>query len=58
MEKNAAGLAASVGIGWRNSHYDNLLEALPPLDFIGVHSRNFFSESGAALAVLQQAREH
>ena len=50
--------AAAVGIGWRHPHYGNLLEALPPLDFIEVHSENFFADGGAALAVLRQSREH
>jgi len=50
--------AAPVGIGWRHPHYGDLLEALPPLDFIEVHSENFFAEGGAALAVLRQGREH
>ena len=50
--------AAPVGIGWRHPHYSDLLEALPPLDFIEVHSENFFAEGGAALAVLRQSREH
>lgn len=46
------------GIGWRHSHYGELLESLPALDFIEVHSENFFGDGGAALAVLGQAREH
>ena len=50
--------AVSVGIGWRHRHYGELLQALPPLDFIEVHSENFFAEGGAALAVLRQGREH
>ena len=50
--------AVPVGIGWRHPHYAALLEALPPLDFIEVHSENFFAEGGAALAVLRQGREH
>ena len=50
--------AVSVGIGWRHRHYGELLEALPPLDFIEVHSENFFAEGGAALAVLRRGREH
>lgn len=50
--------AVPVGIGWRHPHYGELLEALPPLDFIEVHSENFFAEGGAALAVLRQGREH
>ena len=50
--------AVPIGIGWRHPHYGELLEALPPLDFIEVHSENFFAEGGAALALLRQARAH
>ena len=45
-----------IGIGWRHPHYGELLETQPALDFIEVHSENFFGEGGAALAALQQAR--
>ncbi|MGE0329063.1 MAG: DUF692 domain-containing protein [Ramlibacter sp.] len=47
-----------VGIGWRHPHYRELMQSLPALDFLEVHSENFFGEGGAALAVLQQARGH
>jgi uncharacterized protein len=47
----------AIGIGWRHPHYSELLAERPALDFIEVHSENFFGEGGAALAVLQQARE-
>lgn len=50
--------AAPVGIGWRHPHYGELLETPPPLDFIEVHSENFFAEGGAAMAVLRQGRAH
>lgn len=50
--------ASSVGIGWRHPHYAALLERLPALDFIEVHSENFFAPGGAALAVLREGREH
>jgi len=46
------------GIGWRHPHYGELLETRPAVDFIEVHSENFFGEGGAALAVLDQARRH
>jgi uncharacterized protein (UPF0276 family) len=49
---------APCGIGWRHPHYGEVLESLPDLDFIEVHSENFFAEGGAALAVLREAREH
>ena len=50
--------AAHIGIGWRHPHYAELLQALPPLDFLQVHSENFFAAGGAALAVLKQGRAH
>ncbi|OYT92471.1 MAG: hypothetical protein CFE43_08475 [Burkholderiales bacterium PBB3] len=50
--------AANVGIGWRHPHYAALLEQQPALDFLEVHSENFFAEGGAALAVLEQGRMH
>lgn len=48
----------ATGIGWRHAHYGELLQALPALDFIEVHSENFFGEGGAALNVLHQARRN
>ena len=48
----------ATGIGWRHAHYGELLQALPALDFIEVHSENFFGEGGAALDLLDQARRH
>lgn len=46
------------GIGWRHAHYGELLTLLPALDFLEVHSENFFGAGGAARAVLRQARAH
>ena len=54
----AATVNAPTGIGWRHPHYAGLLQARPALDFIEVHSENFFGDGGAALALLGQAREH
>ncbi len=48
---------ALAGIGWRQPHYQQLLQERPPLAFLEVHSENFFADGGAALDVLQQARE-
>ena len=50
--------SAEVGIGWRHPHYAALLQRQPALDFLEVHSENFFAEGGAALAVLEQGRAH
>ncbi|MGE0348719.1 DUF692 domain-containing protein [Hydrogenophaga sp.] len=50
--------ACATGIGWRHPHYAALLEQRPALDFIEVHSENFFAPGGAARAVLRAGREH
>jgi hypothetical protein len=44
----------ALGIGWRSPHYAELLQRLPKLDFLEVHSENFFGAGGASLAVLEQ----
>lgn len=50
--------APGVGMGWRHPHYAALLEQRPALDFIEVHSENFFAPGGAALSVLLEGREN
>ncbi len=49
-------LAACVGIGWRHPHYAQVLHEHPAVDFLEVHSENFFAAGGAALSVLEQGR--
>jgi uncharacterized protein len=54
---------SNIGIGWRHPHYQELLERqsqpdFPALDFLEVHSENFFGAGGAALAVLSEGRAH
>jgi uncharacterized protein len=46
----------SIGIGWRQPHYAELMQQRPALGFIEVHSENFFADGGAALAVLEEGR--
>lgn len=48
----------TVGIGWRQPHYGELLARHPALSFLEVHSENFFAQGGAALAVLERGRAH
>jgi uncharacterized protein len=48
----------TTGIGWRHPHYAQVLETLPRVAFLEVHSENFFAPGGAALATLEQARRH
>ena len=45
------------GIGLRQPHYAAVIDEAPALAFVEVHSENFFADGGAALAVLQSARE-
>jgi uncharacterized protein (UPF0276 family) len=51
-------MTIDIGIGWRHPHYQALLERQPALDFLEVHSENFFGAGGAALAVLHEGRAH
>ena len=56
MPNAAAQASAPVGIGWRHPHYAELVQTQPTLDFVEVHSENFFADGGAGLAVLEQGR--
>jgi uncharacterized protein len=46
-----------VGIGLRHPHYQAFLSTQPTLGFVEVHGENFFSQGGAALAMLSQVRK-
>jgi len=50
--------AGCVGIGWRHPHYAQVLHEQPAVDFLEVHSENFFAAGGAAISVLEQGRSH
>ncbi|QPF73834.1 DUF692 domain-containing protein [Roseateles sp. DAIF2] len=56
MKRDA--LRAPTGIGWRQPHYQVLMDERPPLGFLQVHSENFFAAGGAAPQVLAGARAH
>jgi uncharacterized protein len=58
MPLSVATTVGTTGIGWRHPHYAQVLEQLPPLGFLEVHSENFFAQGGAALATLAQARSY
>jgi uncharacterized protein len=51
-------VSVRAGIGLRQPHYAQVLDTLPPLGFVEVHSENFFADGGAALQVLHAARQH
>jgi len=52
-----AALPCIAGIGLRAPHYREVLEALPRLGWVEVHSENFFG-GGAPLRTLLRVREH
>lgn len=45
------------GIGLRTPHYRAFLDALPAVDWLEVHSENFFGDGGFDLHVLERVRE-
>ena len=56
-------MQSNIGLGWRHPHYQELLERQAvqkssTIDFLEVHSENFFGEGGAARAVLREGRAH
>lgn len=50
-------IPARVGIGWRAQHHRDLLDALPAIGWLEVHSENYFG-GGTPLHFLEKAREH
>lgn len=51
-------ISAHAGIGLRSPHYRELLDTLPPLAFLEVHSENFFGDGGQPHWFLQQLCRH
>lgn len=47
-----------VGVGLRHPHFTDILTSAKQVDFVEVHSENFFGQGGAALSVLHQVREN
>jgi hypothetical protein len=45
--------SSNVGVGLRPDHYQDVLEHAPSVDFLEVHSENFFAEAGIAVDVLK-----
>jgi uncharacterized protein (UPF0276 family) len=48
----------SVGIGLRTPHYRPILDTLPDVGWLEVHSENYFCGGGQPLAILERFREH
>jgi uncharacterized protein (UPF0276 family) len=49
---------AGVGIGLRACHYQEFLSGVPPVDWLEVHSENYFGEGGYDLFVLDHVRQN
>jgi uncharacterized protein (UPF0276 family) len=47
---------AGVGVGLRHAHYDAFLSAAPAVDWVEVHSENYFGDGGYDLHVLETVR--
>ncbi|QYD68764.1 DUF692 domain-containing protein [Paraburkholderia edwinii] len=47
---------SGVGIGLRHAHYADFLETIPPVDWVEVHSENYFGDGGYDLHVLEKVR--
>ncbi len=47
-----------VGIGLRSAHYREMLEQLPAVDWLEVHTENYLAEGGWDMHVLQTLRGH
>jgi uncharacterized protein len=52
----AARIPARAGIGLRAAHYRDVLESLPAVGWLEVHSENYFGEGGAPLRMLERIR--
>ncbi|MFM0499767.1 MNIO family bufferin maturase [Paraburkholderia caffeinilytica] len=52
----SAGAPPGIGIGLRHAHYRDFLSATPPLDWVEVHSENYFGDGGFDLHVLDTVR--
>ena len=55
-ESNAA--VRGVGVGLRASHYREFLDLQPQVDWLEVHSENYFGDGGYDLHVLERLRPH
>jgi uncharacterized protein (UPF0276 family) len=47
---------AGIGIGLRHAHYRDFLTGVPPIDWVEVHSENYFGDGGYDLHVLDIVR--
>ena len=48
----------AIGVGLRHAHFRDVLTEPAPLDFVEVHSENFFGHGGAGRAFLREVVQH
>ncbi|WP_321959979.1 DUF692 domain-containing protein [Paraburkholderia sp. J7] len=53
---SAPGALSGVGIGLRHAHYDAFMAGPPAVDWVEVHSENYFGDGGYDLHVLETVR--
>lgn len=56
LPRNAGGDSPSVGVGLRAPHYRAMLERLPAIGWLEVHSENFFGDGGQPHWFLERLR--
>lgn len=47
-----------IGVGLRHPHYSDVLAAPAPIDFVEIHSENFFARGGATRQLLKEVAKH
>ena len=50
-------IPAKAGIGFRHSHYIEIIEKLPEIAWLEIHSENFFADGGMPIHILEKVRE-
>jgi uncharacterized protein len=58
QQRVSASIPATAGIGLRAPHYRELLETLPPIGWLEVHSENYFGNGGQPLHYLERCCSH
>ncbi|WP_421863126.1 DUF692 domain-containing protein [Motiliproteus sp.] len=58
MQQSLGGQGAAIGVGLRHPHYQDVLVAPAPIDFIEVHSENFFGQGSVARSILLEVAQH
>lgn len=51
-------IPSRVGIGLRAPHYEKVLQDIPSISWLEIHSENFFNKGGTSIEYLTSIREH